>query len=124
MDRIDINKQLFEKLVDKRTRLSENIKVDKKFVIDLDKQIGRILDLNTARTVECLDEFRVTRSEPKAPRKSIDPVKLIALGVPPSIIQQATVFGKEGKPGVVITKLRGSKEEAINDEEFGIDGDF
>lgn len=123
MDRININKDLFEALVDKRAELSEDIKTKKKLINSYDTQIGNILDLNSARTV-VVEDLRVTRSEPKAPRKSIDPVKLIALGVSPSVIQQATVFGKEGKPGVVITKLRGSKEEAANDEEFSIDGDF
>lgn len=62
--------------------------------------------------------WTVSKRKGKTPSKTIVPEKLLALGVPASVIQMATVTGQPGKPGVSIRRsLAGYNTEEDDNEE-------
>ena len=57
------------------------------------------------------ERYTVSRRKGSEPRKSIAPEKLLKFGVPPHVIQAATVYGEPGKPGVSIRRVMTREED-------------
>lgn len=63
------------------------------------------------------ERWTVSKRKGAEPRKTISPEKLLALGVPASLIQMATVTGNPGKPGVSVRRVLGYNTGEDDDEE-------
>ncbi len=110
----------FDNMVQLRVQAKEQIKELEALVAQWDAAIGATLDLNQIKTVSWNGEYVVSRREPSKPRQTLDRSKLLELGVPATTIQQATIFGKPGKPGIVIRKVTEGEEDANS----GVDGSW
>lgn len=110
-DLINPGEETLDALIEKAEAARKQIKKLKTDAAHYDLQIGAILDLNQLKRVVWRGLRVVSRKEAASPRKTIDPAKLIALGVAPSIIHAATVYGKPGRLGIVIRSLGSDEEE-------------
>lgn len=103
----------FDELVAARQEIVSTIKFLTAKKADLDVILGGALDLSSLkRVIACKKGVVVTRGEARAGSKKIDAAKLLQLGVAPHIIQQATIVGKPGAPGVSVRSIKeGSDDE-------------
>lgn len=109
----------FDSVVQRRQSAQEQIKRLKVAVAECDLVLGDILDTNDVKRVlwhglehGMSSDFVVSRRE-GGERKSIDRVRLLDLGVPASIIEQATRVTKT-RPGIVV---RSAGDHSGHDDE-------
>lgn len=96
-------------VVSRRQSVKEKIDELKSMIKVYDSYIGSHMDAAGYRLLS-VGDYLVSRRAGSAPRKHIDPNKLLELGVPAHIIAEATVAGEPGKPGITVRRI-GEKEE-------------
>lgn len=110
LDLITPGAESFEEVLLRRQKAKDQMNKLKVTIAECDMQLGTTLDLAEVKSVSCR-EYVVSRREASAPRKKINPTKLIELGVSPVTIMQATEVGSPGRLGIVVRKVGESEEE-------------
>ena len=102
-----------EELIELRQEHVTEIARRKIIIKDIDTRLGALMDLNAIRVYPYKD-WEACRTTAREPSRSIDPIKLLQLGVPAAWIQQATVEGKRGDPGIRVVLKKQTKEDSTD----------
>src|SRR5512140_3543745 len=100
----------FDKLLERRHTASESIKRMQAVVAECNVMLDAVLSLNETEKLQT-NEFVVFRRKGSAPRKTLVPEKLLAKGVPASVIQECTVVGEGGRPSIVVKRAGHDDED-------------
>ena len=82
-----------------------------RWVMEVRGEIQNVENRKIAWTDAAGERYTISKRKGSEPRRSIVPEKLLKLGVPPHVIQAATVYGEPGKPGVSIRKVMTREED-------------
>ena len=107
----------FETLLSMRQATRDKIKEMQSAIAMYDVGIAAYLDTNKLEKTSWVngeDIYVVYKRAGSKPRRTIDPNKLLQHDVPASVIEECTVYGKAGKPGIGVRKVGEPENDDTN----------